>query len=421
MTLRLVLLLTMITPTSASAGGAGAVQDAIGAGRCRDAIAQASRALDEGGDHTLWRLLGDAHRCLGETQPAALAYGEYLAAEGADPTVEALLRGLRERLGRLIVTVQAERGEATLVAAELPDGRAHPGTREGPATWVIDDLDPGTRPYIVVAGMGLQTTRVRAPAAPMGGQAAVEVRAPWIGLATVELSHPPPAGGHVELVSGSGASPIPEAAPFETTAGAATLAIVSPRGRVEVPIQLEAGQALRMDPTEWTPTTARVRGVPAGSSLRLFLEQVDPPLERRVDTPTGLGEVDPEWGVRVAPVLAIDSLVGGPGTLVVSHPALGVVAMELLLEPDADNAVEVDWRSMAEAGAVCTDYSAWMNRRDEYRQKAMAPVIVGLIAGGGGTLASIIGWSAAGDRQLAIQEAQSQALAGTAHADGATG
>ncbi len=45
-----------------------------------------------------------------------------------------------------------------------------------------------------------------------------------------------------------------------------------------MPIRLEAGQALQLDPTQWTPTTATVHGVPAGASLRLFLEGVDPPL-----------------------------------------------------------------------------------------------------------------------------------------------
>lgn len=188
-----------------------------------------------------------------------------------------------------------------------------------------------------------------------------------------------------------------------------------------MPIRLEAGQALQLDPTQWTPTTATVHGVPAGASLRLFLEGVDPPLERWVDAPAGLGEIDAEWGVRIAPVLALDSLVGGPGTLVVSHATLGVVAMELLLEPDADNAVQVDWRSLAKAPALRAEYVAWRAQRDAATKKALTPAVAGIVAGAGGAIVSIVGWSAAGDRQGAVEQAQAGALTEAPHVDGAEG
>ena len=421
MTLRLVLLFALLTPASAGAATPATVHEAIAAGRCRDAAAEAAQALDDGGPPALWRLLGDAHRCLGDARAAALAYRRSLATSGPDPTVEALLRGLRERLGRLVVTVRADRGEVTRVVAEMPDGQVEEGSRTGPSTWVIEDLDPSVRPHVLAAGAGLETTRVRAPAAPQGGQAAMEVQTRWSGLATVELSHPPRPGVQVELQTPAGATRLQVGATVDASPGAATIAVVSERGRVPVAIRLEAGQALQLDPTRWTPTTATVRGVPAGASLRLFLEQVEPPLERLVNTPQGLGEIDNDWGLRLAPVLALDSLVGGPGTLVVSHPTLGVVAMELLLQADADNAIQVDWRSLAEAPALRARYLTWRNRRDAAKKKAMAPVWAGLAAGAGGTLVSIIGWSAAAERQGAADALQAQALAGAPHGEGATG
>jgi hypothetical protein len=398
-----------------------AIHDAIAAGRCREAAADATASLEEGGPPAVQRLLGDALQCLGETRPAALAYRRYLETVGPDPTAEAQLRGLREQLGRLLVTVTTDRGEPAGVWAEGAAGEREEGHRMGPAGWLIADLDPAQRPLVGVAGPGLETVRIRAPALAAGGQTALELRTRWVGVATVELLRAPAPGVSAEVDGSIPPTALRPGEPAEVSPGAVAVALTSPHGRVLVPLRLAAGGAARVDPLPWTPTALTLSGVPAGASVRLFLEQVDPPMERVIETPAGFGEVDEEWGVRLAPALALDSLVGGDGTLVVSHPTLGVVAMELLLEAGAENAVEVDWRSLEAVAAVRTDHAAWRARRDAARTRNTAPVIVGLSVGVGGAIASAVGWAAAGANQATLQDAQVQALSGAPHPDGPEG
>ncbi len=411
----------LVLPTVAQAASADALRASIDAGRCREAAIELEEALPGEDRASLWRLLGDAHRCLGNTRPAVLAYRRYLAMSGPDPAVQGLVIGLRERLGRLLVTVDPEQGEASRVDVELADGSTEAGSRTTGNVWLIQDLEPARPSTVLVRGLGLAETRARAPGPPLGGQARLEIQPRWVGVATVALEPSLPADVQVEVAGPDGALLLRPSEPLQLNAGERLVSTVSSRGRVDAKVTLAPGESRRIDARPWVPTSVSVRGLPTGSTVRVFLEGVDPPMERQVATPPDVGTVDPTWGVWLSPTLTIDSLVGGAGTLVVSHPTLGVLASELLLESGADNAAEVDWRSLPGALAVKSGYDVWRSAEAAARSDELTPLIVGLGAGAAGTLTAIVGWAAAGAQQATLADARSQALAGAPHEAGPTG
>jgi hypothetical protein len=415
------LLILLLFPTVVDAAPVDSIRRSISSGHCREAVVDIQDAQQTEDGAELWRLLGDAHRCLGEPRPAVLAYRRYVDDVGADPAVEGLIAGLRERLGRLLVAVQADRGEVLSVDVVLPDGSRERGTRTQTGAWLVEDLEPSRPTSLLVRGLGLAETRTRAPGPPVGGQASVEVHPAWVGVATITLDPGLPDGVHVELPGPEGPVILRPGEPLRVNAGDVPVEAVSERGRVGIPLSCAPEDACRLNATPWIPTRVSVRGVPTGSTARVFLEAVEPPLERQVETAVDLGIVDPDWGVQVGPMLVIDSLVGGAGTLVVSHPSLGVMASELLLEAGADNAAEVDWQSLPRAMAVRSEYGIWRSHDRAARKKALTPAVIGVAAGAAGALCAVLGMAAAGAQQQTLADAQTQAVAGVAHEAGATG
>ncbi len=415
------LALLLLLPTLATAASPEAIHRSIAEGRCREAVQEIRKLGPPTQDPALWRLLGDAHRCLGEARPAVLAYRKHLAVAGPAADISELVSGLRERLGRLVVTVRPDRGVASQVDAVFLDETRQRGVEITPGVWSLDDLEPGQSTNVVVRGLGLESLRTRAPAVPVGGQASIELRPRWVGVARLKLADARTEGLEVEVTRAGEAVVLRPGVEESINAGRITVGVVSERGRVEFELDLEGGQREVVDPTPWAPTRLTINDVPAGSSVRLFLEGVDPPLERELNTAADVGEIDPSFGVRLAPAIQLDGLVGGPATLVVSHAILGVVAVELTLGRGGDNAAQVGWRGRPEALGVQAEWQSWKARDAASRRGTQVPVIAGAVAGGVGVLVSVIGWAAAGAQQATLADSQSQALSGAAHPDGPTG
>lgn len=243
----------------------------------------------------------------------------------------------------------------------------------------------------------------------------------WIGIGVLEVTAAPAAGVSVEVQAPDGWRTVLPGTPMRVTAGMAEVAIVGPRGRVETEVVIEADARSLFDPAPWLPTALTVRGVPAGAEVRLFLEGVEPPLERTMALDPHIGAVDGEWGIRVAPPVVLDGLVGGSGSLVLSHEELGLTAAELALEPGGDNSLELDWRDLEHSVEVRQRYKVWLDERAQVRRSASARVVTGASVGGAGVILSTVGWALAVQGSRDLNAARDGALAGGAHPDGAAG
>ena len=419
---RLLPALLAILATTAPAGAAEPVLDAMKDGRCLEAVEQAQEQLEAQPDSAdLWRLLGDAHRCRADARPAVIAYTKYLALHGSDIAVERLVVSLQKQLGALRIRLDLPRETAVQVSVVLPEEEAQLATAQADGSWLAPYLLPGRRPEVFVRGVGLEPLRVRAPAVPFGGEASLELEPRWLGLGTVELSRPPPPSVTVSVDRASGLEALAPGSAVEATPGSARIVLSGPFGEVETAVVVREGRRSTLDPTRWIPTRLTVTGAPAGSQLRLFLEAVDPPLEVMADLPAGEGRLDRGSGLLIAEPHVLDGLVGGSGSLILSHAVLGVLAVELALTPGAPNSLVVDAAKLPRAAAEAERYAAWNQERAGEAREARIPVIAGIAAGAAGALLSGIAWGVAAEQDAAVDAARNAALAGDAHADGAQG
>ena len=420
--LSLVLLAMTLSPPPAAGADREQIESAIVFGQCAEAAAQAA-ALTEADprDASAWRLLADAERCRGASRAAVVAYLEVIELTGPDPDVDTLIASLREQLGRIRITVETERPAPLRVEVQLEGQQAPvPATQQPDGSWLARDLELGGAPTIVVRGTGIDEARVAAGAVHAGGDRAVVVRPGWLGIGLVQLQQAPPEGVKVEVPGLDGWQALSGELGTRVTAGEVPVAVDGPRGRVQTTVRVPGDSRVYFDPVLWEPTALTVSGAPAGAELQVFLEGVEPPMERSVSLPAE-GEVDPEWGIRLAPPVELTGLVGGGGSLVMQHPELGLGVSELVLEAGEPNGLQLDWRQLEGAAAVRSRYLAWQETRGTVLRETRAGLAAGLATGGAGLVLSAIAWAAASGSNTRLKEAQQSALSGAPHPDGAAG
>jgi hypothetical protein len=398
------------------------IESAIVFGRCAEAAGLAALlTVTAPDDPVSWRLLGDAERCRGASRAAVRAYLQVIERGGTDPTVQTLIASLREQLGKVRITVETERPAPLRVEVQV-EGEAAPGPAvlQPDGTWLAQDLEPGASATIVVRGTGVDEARVAAAPVGAGGETAVTVRPAWRGIGLVQLLSPPPEGVRVEVPTLDGWQAVAGEQGVRVTAGVVPVAVEGPHGRIETIIEVPADGRTRFDPSSWEPTSLTVSGAPAGAALQLFLEGVEPPMERTVALPA-TGNVDPEWGIRLAEPTELTGLVGGVGSLVMQHPELGLAVSELVLETGSPNGLELDWRQLEGSAVVRSRYLAWQEARGTILEETRAGLAIGLATVGGGLVLSAIAWAAAGGSSGRVVKARDSALAGMPHPDGAAG
>lgn len=417
--LRLALALILL---AAPAQAAESIDAVIAAGRCQEAIEAAEEGIAETPERaSLWRLLGDGHRCRAQARPAVLAYSRYLELQGVDPDIRRLVDELRTQLGRLVITLPGAPERGVFVQAEAPDEEPETLERQPDGTWLAADRAPGQTLTVRVEALGFAQGEWTSTPIPFGGDATLVVPLEPAEPGSLELSRPTPPQVRVEVLRMGDWTRIGPTELLAANAGTTTVALESEQGRVETSATVRSGQVTRFDPNPWLPTAITVHGAPAGAQIRIFLDAVEPPLERVVDLPPGLGELDPSTGIQIAPPHRIDRLVGGSGSLVLSHPTLGLLALEPTLVGGDENAVQVDASRFPNAGEREVRTTVARNERANPDPAALTPVIVGLAAGAAGLIASAAAWGGAAEQDRLINEARGSALAGLAHPDGEAG
>jgi MYXO-CTERM domain-containing protein len=389
--LPMLLLAGLLAPTAAQAAPSGRdIQGALTAGTCDEALRLALELTEaKPDDPKSWRYLGDAHRCVGQAHEAVMAYRHHQELGGDDPSIPGLIAGLATSLASLEVTfaasdrpatpgVEVLRGDAIIKPTTAEDGRFR-----------IADL-PTAEPLVLrIRGPGFRSDRVDlAPLTP-GEVRAVQLEPFWLGFGKLAL-----AGDtylQVAALAPDGEVVITDE-PVELTAERTELRVSAGHGTAPVFVEVVRGETTLFDPTPWEPSALRIIGLPAGATVRVFVEGPEGQAVNREATldPTR-GEVDPTTGVRVAPPFSFDSLLGGTGGLFVIHPVLGSGAAQAVLEPGALNTVNFDWATLEGVSTVQASWEQWSARRRDVRRKAArAPIALGIAAGVAGVAAAAL-------------------------------
>ena len=393
------------------------VEDALRLGQCAAARAAGSEltlAAPELADG--YRLLGDAERCAGKARDAVKAYRRYAQLGGADRTVDKLVSGLTMSLGRLTVRVTAEEGAPTpLVRLVLGDDEQLEPEPQSDAGLLFKDLPAGEDLLLLVAGRGLESLDRPIPGLSAGQDRVLVVEPKYIGLGSVHVQDYDRELAAIALISSDEDLVVGPGETKTVTAGEVVAVVSNTYGEVEVPLAVARDATVELDPTPWFPAELTVVDLPAGSKVRVFVEgDDDVVLERELEIPAGVGELDPTSGVRLAPPRRVHSLVGGVGGLFVEHPKLGEGQASVVLASGSVNATTFDWRPMPGVADFQSRYDQWKKNDLRLRSKATGgtAAAIGLAIGSG--VASGVMWGAAVAKGEQIDEA-------IANADGATG
>jgi len=388
------------------------VEDALRLGQCaaaRAAGTELTLAAPDLADG--YRLLGDAERCAGKARDAVRAYRRYRELGGVDRTVDKLVDGLSMSLGRLTVDVAVEEGAPIpLVRLVLPGEEQLTPAPQADGALLFNDLPAGAELLLLVAGRGLESLAQPVAAFAAGQDRTLSVTPKYIGLGSVKVLQFDREAAATVLLTADEEIVMAPGATRTVTAGAVSAVVSNTYGEVEVPLTVARDATVVFDPTPWFPAELTVVDLPAGSTVRVFVESEDGvTLEKEIAIPSGVGAVDPTSGVRLAPPRRVHSLVGGVGGLFVEHPRLGEGSASVVLASGSVNATTFVWRPMPGVAEIEAEYERWKRNDTLLRRKATGgtAATVGVAIGSG--IASGILWASAVAKGREIDEAISQA------------
>ena len=359
-------------------------QGALQGGQCHAAMAAAFELVGVDPDEAIGhRLVGDAERCLGRTRRAALAYRRYQARGGDDAAVADLLADLSASLASVEVQVTLEDPDVVpLLQLEVGGQRIDPVHRDRTSAR-FEDVPFGAPLVLLVAGRGL-----KAETRQLDALAPTEARAVAVAPVTVGLGEVVFAAFDAETALVTVRTPDEEVVvrPEQrkpVTAGDITINVATELGAVDVPLTVAPGQEVAFDPSRNLPAGLTVTGVPAGAELRVVVEgRTGVVIERVERIPPELGTIDPLSGLRLAPELTFDSLLGGPGGLFLSHPRLGEAAMEMVLENGAWSGARFDAGTLEGTASVTQRWQAWHRAGKAAAARQRTGSVVSAILGG---------------------------------------
>ena len=351
--------------THSSEAWGEAAQKSWVAGACNLAAAFATEwALYYPTEPAAHRLKGDAHRCTGAPRAALEAYEEVLKLEAGDASMKLVVEGLESNLAILDVTLALTEGrDLPQLRMELPGLVVELEPASGGTARFVD-LPWGQDLILNISGAGYETSRHTISPLMINETRPLDIALKPAGFGSISLAAALPDGAAVFANEGSPPLELKVDETSQVTSGQLGLVLTGPGGRVTTEVGIVEGEHLVFDPLPWVPTSLRVSGLPAGTTVRVFVEgQGEALADRSSFLPPGEGTLDDATGVKVAKPLTFLGLVGGTGGLFLEHSVLGDSATVLMLEPGASNALQFRWRSMAGVPQVAARYAAWQEGR----------------------------------------------------------
>ncbi len=348
-------------------------------------------------DSSGWRMLAEAERCLGNSRAAIAAYKRVMDLSGADPAIEVLLSSLRGSVAVLELSIRVPQEPGARAAASalkcnvLRKEERIPG-RRNTAGLRFEDLPAAEAMKLLCLGMGFESSEYPIPPLSAGATTPLEISPPWRGLAKLQITENLPASARAEAVLLAKTQVLDTAEPITVTAGLVPIRVSGEFGQTNTEVEVPVGQLSFFDALPHLPARLRVNGLPAGSSLRLFVEGAAGDAHSVELTTNGaLGTIDPDTGVRVAAVQQFDSLPGGSGGLFVSHSRLGNGARDIAIAAGQDNVISFDWRELEGVDALSRSYQRWKTRKAALELELKRRRGLAFIAAGSAGMAAVLG------------------------------
>jgi len=366
----------------------------------------------------LWRLLGDAERCLGETRSAVLAYRRFEDLGSADPTLTLLLQSLRANLAVLDVELTVVTPEDESAAHTRPNVFLKHLDELLVPTWTspfvahFEDLPPSVGLQLGSHGLGFVSSEQDVLALDPGTVTKVELTPQWVGVGELLLASAAAEGLVVTAALPWGETQLSAQTPVPVSAGIVVVECKTELGSTQIEIDVHSDERRLFSPAISLPASLKVTGLPAGASLRLYVEGPGAmAVTQEFTTSPDVGSIDPSTGVRMGPPQDFKSLPGGTGGLFVSHRILGTGVQEVVLAAGERNAVTFKWRELAGVKAVSKAHQDWLSRDALRLKTAKRPLVAGIVAASTGIAAAIFGGAAAGANKAASDAKDSAELA----------
>jgi len=307
---------------------------------------------------------------------------------GEDPTVMVLIESLRANVSILDVSLV----DAKLQGSESPAGRVQlylvHGEEQLRPAWTgggidarFEDLPPTVPLVLRHYGVGFEAEELSISPLEAGATRQLPLTPRWLGVGHLSLDQVPSEGVSVTALLPDGAKPLSATEGIPVSAGVVPVEVVSEFGTTRTEIEVKSATQFQFKLVPSLPARLKVSGLPAGASLRLFVEGPGgTATSQELSTKPQSGSIDPKTGVRLATVQDFSSLPGGTGGLFVSHPILGTGVQDVVLAAGQSNVLTFDWRALEGVQTVAGAYSKWRRGQDLTKKTARNTRIAGIIA-----------------------------------------
>jgi len=312
----------------------------------------------------------------------------------ADPGIAALIHSLATQLAIVEVRLRGDITEQPSVTVSWEGGQERRGGAtliDGAAVFL--DVPSFVELKATVSGLGFGLTEATVGPVDAGGREVVELAVDWQGLGSVQLARPV-AGDVSATFESPGLDPRPLSATdaLPATLGGGTVVFTSALGTTRTDLVIGGEGVTLFHPVAALPASLKLSGVPAGASLRVYVENsTGDATTRSVQLSDSEGELDMQSGVLVAESLSFDSLTGGTGGVFVKHPMLGSGVASLVIAAGENNIASFQWDLLDGVPGLRKRWQAWNTERERViRQSRRVPVGLGIMSAGFATAAAIL-------------------------------
>ena len=383
--------LLLVAPRLATAAefdasrAADQVAQALARGECHAAEETARRLCESLPTQPLgWRLAGDAARCRGDSRAAVAAYLAAIERGAAGATLRPVIEFLGAGLGTLAVAVPADAPLAPTLSLQVAGETLEAPLEGGVARFEF--LPVGESGTLHLGGLGFGPQQVPSPPLQAGLVEQLSVQPEWLGVGTIRVADEPIGACTASVVAPGGIRQVVAGDRVEVTAGPVRARVTCGEALKEVGLEVADRQLLVFSPARHRPAQLTIVGLPAGSRVRLFVEEAEGTDADHVFDLPKQGDLDEQTGVLLAPPQRLGHLGGGVAGLFVTHPVLGTGTATVVVLGGEANATTFDVQQMDGLERVRGNHEVWTQRRLQALRSQAGAISLG---GAGAALLSV--------------------------------